>query len=219
LPPRSLRRSRRLSCLSRQTRELIVSRDKHVGSPLALFYGVQPIANRRRVLRRAVAAAAIATAIVAVLPTGYRLYDTSNMRGVERVLRSAPNERSVEFDCYHRDELSPAMVLFAGVHLDVAGSKVIWFRHPKGSELSNGDHLRLSVVGPINLYRHCEGNTIDDYVDAGRDGEFAGMLPFEVRNVGDLTSHYDELERFLKSLPPTAKYTAKDGKVYEFCNQ
>ncbi len=193
--------------------------ERAVRSRAVFSYDVQTTAGWRSALRRALAVAAILTVLAITFPIVYRLYDTRDVRDVDGVLRSAPNVQSVEHDCWHHDELSCATILDSGVYLDAARSKVIWFSHPIASELSSGSHLRLSFVGDIPLYRRLPDTSICNNIDVGRDGEFAGMLPFGVRGVGDLTSHYDELLAFVKSLPPAVSYTAKDGTRFEFCTR
>ena len=190
--------------------------DRHLPSPAVVEYSTQPPASPQKALRWDLGAIAILIAVAVMIPAGYRLYDASVTSSVVRALRVAPNVRSVTtVDCDNGP--LPSKVVSATVYLTGTGTRVIELHKPTRGELSSGDHLRLALVGSVALYTDSRGTSVLDYIDVGRDGEFAGMLP--IRGVGDLTNHYDELLAFVKSLPATGTYTAKDGGIHEFCKR
>ena len=54
------------------------------------------------------------------------------------------------------------------------------------------------------------------YIDLGRDGNFANILPFQLRDIRDLARHYDDIIHIIDRLPRSGTHEAKDGKAYRY---
>jgi hypothetical protein len=107
-------------------------------------------------------------------------------------------------------------VVSARFHIEGRPEAVIEIREPQEGLVGSPNHLWLKRLGPwefhqctygyqgaytIETGKPAESLAVSDFVDVVSSGEFAAMLPVEVRDVNDLVAHYDELVRYFATWP------------------
>jgi hypothetical protein len=127
---------------------------------------------------------------------------------------AAPNA-AISIGSEDEDGLGHYDVRDARIDLDGSGTRIIELAGPQGLDLRAGTHLFLTRVGPYyftvmtpDQYQHC-------YIDIGSNGAVASLLPIQFNNINDLVARYDQLLAAIRRLPPTSKFTDRDGKTWQ----
>jgi hypothetical protein len=131
-------------------------------------------------------------------------------------LEAIPNIESIEI--FGRDKLFQFYVRAARIRLVDHPDSIIELEAPALGILKDSDHILLSQLGrwifssrklrtPEIIYDE-NGKPIQsvpDYaygsIDVGSAGPVTDRIPFKIKNIQDLISHYTELENFFDTLP------------------
>ena len=92
-------------------------------------------------------------------------------------------------------------------------NKTICLQAPKAGDLGSGRHMWIASMGPRRVYVEVDDSRqMMGFLDVGKDSEFAQILPFKLKGVGDLVAHYDEVLAFINR-EPSGRYITQDGKT------
>jgi hypothetical protein len=177
---------------------------------IPLDYGAVSRRNPWRVTRRFVGGLVLLMACVLALRAAYERLGNYQYYRVRGVLVAAVPQGSV--DIHSID----GKVISATVTIDRTGTKVFQLDSPRAEDLGSESHLHIEQIGPyVFIVITPEGQRMVG-VDLGTQGEFANLLPFELRSVRDFVARYDEVVGIIEKLPTSGKHTAKDGRTYEY---
>jgi len=177
-----------------------------------LVYAVQTRLSPRRLLFRfAIVMASLLACITGVLYAFYR-YNVSDRDGIRHVLESIPGARDVEINGY---EDGPSFdIVEVRMNLDPAGRRRIWFGNTTPHYLVSGEHLRVLRIGDFTFETWDRDS--GQCFDFGRDGGFANLLPFKLKDAADLAAHYDDVHDILKKMPRSGTHRTPDGRSIQF---
>ena len=88
---------------------------------------------------------------------------------------------------------------------------------PHSTDLRSGEHLAVLSLGEYQfMLFNEEENSLDPSLDLGRAGPCATILPFPIRDMGDLVKRYEDIRSVLAGMPPTGTLTGRDGQRYRY---
>jgi hypothetical protein len=107
-------------------------------------------------------------------------------------------------------------VVGASVSVDGVPQSVLYLMAGNGSDLSEGRHLLVRQLGPYRFDVMRPDGSRPEWIDLGRDGEFANLLPFQLQSARDLAEHYSAILRILDKVPRSGTHVGRDGMTYQF---
>ena len=129
-------------------------------------------------------------------------------------LQEIPGLRIGSLDGY--DDGMEWKVVGASVSLEGVPQSVLYLRAGTGSDLRGGRHLLVQQLGPYRFDVIGPDGSRPEWIDLGREGAFANLLPFQLKDAGDLAKNYAAILGVVEKMPGSGTHVAVDGKRYQF---